>query len=329
MWTLPSAPGTPSAVSTVAGQATVSWAAATDDRATSLTYTVFRDGGPTPVGSVTSASTGTVSFVDVGLAADSVHTWTVRASDGTNTGPSSAASEPVTIIGGTPGLLAQSNFSAGLAGWTGVTNLTVDAGVGSPGDAPPSARVQASNAAATARLALSNTSTAACTEVDLRVTSIGGTANWAPLKVRNAAGSSVGRVWVSPAGAVSVRADVTGAQFTTARTFTFGTWNRVGLCVTIGSQGSLRLTVDGATVGTWAANTGTSPIAGGADRRQRPPDGHRELGPHHGRGRWVGRDGRWLGGPGTGPGHHPARSGHKVMVEAEPRGEPWEEQRWQ
>ena len=48
--TPPSAPGTPTATSTASGRATMSWAAATDDRATSLTYSVFRDGGTTPIG---------------------------------------------------------------------------------------------------------------------------------------------------------------------------------------------------------------------------------------------------------------------------------------
>ena len=60
--------------------------------------------------------------------------------------------------------------------------------------------------------------------------------NYAPLKLRNGAGSSIGRIWVSSAGQLSVRADVTGAQFTTAATVAPGTWNRLGLCVTVGTQ---------------------------------------------------------------------------------------------
>ncbi len=279
----PSAPGTPTATSTVSGQATVVWPAATDDRATTLTYSVFRDAGSTPIGTVSGGTTGTVSFTDTGLTPGSVHTWRVQASDGPNTGPTSASSAPVTIAGGGgPTVLAQTSFANGLTGWTGVSNLTVDSATGSPSDAPPSARVQVTNAIGTGRLALSTPSTAACTEVDVRITSVGTGVNYAPLKLRNGAGSSIGRIWVSSAGQLSVRADVTGAQFTTAATVAPGTWNRLGLCVTVGTQGSLRLVLNGTTVGTWSANTGTSPYTRGADRGQRPPHGNGPLGPAHG-----------------------------------------------
>ena len=59
--TPPSAPGQPAGTSTVAGRADLTWARATDDIATSLTYSIFRDGGATAVGQVTSAA-ATVSF---------------------------------------------------------------------------------------------------------------------------------------------------------------------------------------------------------------------------------------------------------------------------
>ena len=93
----PSAPGTPVGTSTVAGRVDLTWAAATDDRATTLTYRVFIDDGTTPVGTIPGSTSGTVSFSQTGLAGGSVHTWHVVASDGTNTGPSSAPSEAVTV----------------------------------------------------------------------------------------------------------------------------------------------------------------------------------------------------------------------------------------
>ena len=98
----PSVPGRPTATSTIAGRADVSWAASTDDRATSLTYSVYRDGGGSPIGTVVGGTSGTISYADIGLAADSVHTYRVRASDGVNQSGLSATSDPVTIAGGDP-----------------------------------------------------------------------------------------------------------------------------------------------------------------------------------------------------------------------------------
>ena len=259
--TPPSAPGAPVGVSTVPGQASLTWAAATDDRATSLTYSVFRDGGSTPVATVPGGTTGTIAFTDTGLEFGSTHRWSVRASDGINTGAYSALSAAVTIAGGgTSQVLAGSDFTNGLAGWTNVQNMTVDAAVGSPTDEAPSARTQVASAAGTARLRLSATAMAACAEVDTRVTSVTGT-GFALLKLRNSVGSALGRVVVSSTGALSVRADVSGTTIPTPAVIAPGTWHRVGLCATIGTAGSLSLRVDGVQVGTWAANTGTSAIA--------------------------------------------------------------------
>ncbi|MCU1361457.1 MAG: domain containing protein [Ilumatobacteraceae bacterium] len=261
--TPPSAPGKPAGTSTVSGIARLTWAAATDDTATSLTYSVYRDADPTAVGTVVGGVTGTISFDDTGLAPGSVHTWTVTASDGPNTGASSPASDPVTISAVTTGptIVAQTDFTNGLTGWTGVSNLTIDNTVGSPTDEAPSLRVQASNQVATGRLALSTPSTSVCADFDFRATSVSSADKYAPLKLRSSSGASVGRIWISNTGSLRVRADVTGAEFATTSVVAPGTWHRLGLCTTIGTTGSLSLRVDGVTVGTWAANTGTSPVA--------------------------------------------------------------------
>ena len=83
--TPPTAPGTPTAASTVSGRVDLSWAASTDDRATTLTYRVFRDGGASLAGTVSSSSVGQVTWSDTGRTPGAVHTYTVEASDGTNT----------------------------------------------------------------------------------------------------------------------------------------------------------------------------------------------------------------------------------------------------
>lgn len=93
----PTQPGQPVGTATSATAATVTWGASTDDQVHNIVYNVYRDGGSTPVGQVTSASTTTVSFNDTGMAQGSTHTWTVQASDGTNLSPMSEVSDPVTL----------------------------------------------------------------------------------------------------------------------------------------------------------------------------------------------------------------------------------------
>ncbi len=258
----PTAPGQPAGTSTTPGSADLTWQAATDDRATTLTYRVFRDGGATPIATLSGPATGTIAFSDTGLEPGSIHTWTVDASDGTNQGPLSAASDPVTIATGPPPptVLAQTGFEAGLTGWTGVRGLTVDAATGSPLDAPPSILASVTAAAGTAQLALSATAPAVCARIDLRLESFTGS-RYAALKLRTAAGASVARIWVEPTGRLLVRADRTGTTLTTTATIGVNQWHRVQLCARTGAGGSLRLDLDGATVGSWAADAGLDPLA--------------------------------------------------------------------
>lgn len=94
--TAPTAPGKPTATASSSTVADLVWAASTDN-ATSLVYTIYRDGGTTPVGRVTSSSQATVSFTDVDLAPGSTHTWRVQANDGENLSPFSPTSDPLTM----------------------------------------------------------------------------------------------------------------------------------------------------------------------------------------------------------------------------------------
>jgi len=260
----PSAPGTPSGTSTVAGRADLTWPAATDDRATTLTYHVFMDGDGTPVGSVSGPTSGAISFSQSGLAGDSVHTWTVSAFDGTNEGPLSAASNPVTIAAASSGppVLVENDFTNGLTGWTSVSGLTVDSTTGSPTNAPPSARAARTNQAGSGQLALPSATTEACTAFDVRVASVSGTNRTALTKLRAANGASIARVQIDSGRHVTVRADVPGTMLSpqTATTLSLNTWYRLRLCVSVATAGSLRLEVNGAVVGSWNANTGTSPF---------------------------------------------------------------------
>lgn len=90
----PSAPGQPVATAVDARHVSLSWARATDNAATSLVYSVYRNGGATPIGTVQSAAT-TVTFLDAAVSPDTDYDYTIVANDGVQDGPPSLASNTV------------------------------------------------------------------------------------------------------------------------------------------------------------------------------------------------------------------------------------------
>ena len=93
----PTAPGRPSLVSATFNTITIEFSPADDDQAANLLYRVYKDGGSTPVGVVSSsASSGTVQYTDGGMLPGETHTYEVSADDGTNEGPRSPVSDPLT-----------------------------------------------------------------------------------------------------------------------------------------------------------------------------------------------------------------------------------------
>jgi arylsulfatase A-like enzyme len=253
----PTVPGTPSGTSTAAGQIALTWAASTDDRATTLAYRVYRDDGATPVGSVSSASTTTVSFTDTGLAPGSVHTYRVDAFDGTNASAESAASDPITVASA-PATIFSDSFGSGLSAWTSVTNLTLDPTRFPPTGAAPSVRAAVSGVNAFARHTLPSTYPSLCMREAVNLQSIG-TQAVALLKLRTAGNVSVGRVFASPTRILNVRADVSGTTLYSGKTLPSG-WNTIEACATTGTAGSWQLFLNGTRIGDWTANNGTAPI---------------------------------------------------------------------
>lgn len=112
----PTAPGTASGLSVTANTIDLEWSAATDDVSNQLSYEVFRDGGQTPVGTVSSGGPQ-VTFQDTGLSAGAAHSYTVRAvDDAGNIGPLSQASDPIPVPDlqppSAPGTLVTQNTNA-------------------------------------------------------------------------------------------------------------------------------------------------------------------------------------------------------------------------
>ena len=257
----PTAPGAPTADSTIVGQVDLEWSAANDDRATTLTYLVYRDDGPTPIGSVTGGITGLIRFTDAPLTPGAIHTYTVAAFDGVNLGAASAASDPVTVfepVGGPPALLTE-DFTDGLSGWTVSGAVTIDPALGS--SSAPSLAVTPNGSRADARRPLTTASSDACIAADVLVTSVTGTSRYSLVKARNISGSSMARLEVDQSGALSVRADAVGTVYRTAQVLPFGSWHRVALCVTAGSAGTIRAELDGTTIGSWNVSSGSQPMA--------------------------------------------------------------------
>ena len=253
----PSAPGTPTGTSTRAGQIDLSWAAASDDRATSLSYRVFRDGGSSPVGTVQGPATGTVTFTDPGLPPGSVHTYTVDAFDGTNRGPLSGVSAAITVASGQAVIFAD-DFTAGFANWSGVTNLTIDNATG--GVAPPSARSQLTSVPDYAFKNLTGGPfSSVCMSTRVNVASIG-SSTVTVLRLRTAANGNVIRVFANQSGLLYAKSDVSGTQKWSGVAIGSG-WHTIELCGTVGASTTWDLSRDGTViVNDWVANTGTTGV---------------------------------------------------------------------
>ena len=251
----PTIPGQPSAVSAVPGTVDLTWQASTDDVATTLSYSIFRDGASVPVGTVTSSSTGSVTFRDTGLAGGAVHTYEVAASDGFNTSERSAASDPVTVQ--TPSSIFADGFDAGFAAWTQVSGFTLDTTDGAP--TAPSARAQMSASRAWAHKALGATYPTLCASfrVNLASTTDGGSL----IRLRTAPDGPIIRIAVNSSRVLSLRSDVSGNQISSATTLPLGTWTHLELCGSPGASGSWSLFRNGTRIiGPWTQNTGTQPV---------------------------------------------------------------------
>ena len=98
--TSPTRPGKPTGVSNTSSSIDLQWAASSDGANPTLTYLVYRDALPNPVGQVVSSSNTTVNFTDNGLTPESVHSYTVVATDGALASSPSDASDPITVLAG-------------------------------------------------------------------------------------------------------------------------------------------------------------------------------------------------------------------------------------
>ena len=247
--TPPTTPGAPTGTSQTKDSINVAWSGSFDD-SLPITYRVYRDGNPTPIGQTTATN-----LTDTGLAQGSIHTYTVDAVDSVNNVSSmSPASAPIQVAS----LIFVDDFSSGdLSQWTSVTRLTIDGTQGSP--AAPSALGSpvAQSAFANKDFAISYPSL--CTSVNVNATSFGG--NSIDLfRLRTATGGAIVKVFANASGILTVRSDFAATQQSSGVALGSG-WHNVELCGTVGSSSTWDLYRDGAKiVNAWSANSGTTPI---------------------------------------------------------------------
>ena len=253
----PSQPGKPSGSSSTPSTIQLTWGASLDAVDTTLTYRVYRDGGPSPVGQVTSSSTTTVSFSDTGLDPGSSHTYVVDAEDDSgNVSDPSAASDPITVVSAVT--VFSDHFDAGLGSWTQISGIAIDAGDGDA--APPSARADAAGTKAVMYHDLGSNHQTLCLSENVKLSSIG--ANSVVLmRLRTAANGAIGRVYVSSSRVIWLRSDVSGVQLSSGVALPLGTWSNLEICGTIGTAGSWQLYLDGTSIlGPWTSDSGTTQI---------------------------------------------------------------------
>jgi hypothetical protein len=247
--TPPTTPGTPTAQSPTAGKVDLDWTASTDD-ASPITYRVYRDGDPTPVGETTATS-----YSDVGLAAGSTHTYTVDAVDPSdNASAMSGASDPVTV---TAVIFADEFTSGELSRWTDVTSMTIDGTTGALTE--PSLRGSPSAETAFASKDFDLTYPSACASMNVNAADLGGS-SVDLFRLRTADGGPIAKAFVNASGNLGVRSDVSGDQLTPGVDLGSG-WHEVELCGTVGAAGAWDLYRDGVKiVNGWVADTGSDPI---------------------------------------------------------------------
>ena len=252
----PTTPGKPAGSSPAAGTITINWAASTD-ASPPITYSVYRDGNPTAIGSTTSTS---FTDTDAGiLTPGSSHTYTVDAVDSLNPNTRSQMSplsDPITVAAASV-TFADDFSSNDFTKWSGSTRLTIDNSTG--GVAAPSARAAVTAQTAFAYKNLSGTFSTMCMSANVNAASFG--ANYPTLlKLRTAANGPIVRVFANASGVLYVKSDVSNLQFWSGSALGSG-WHNIELCGTVGASGTWDLYRDGSKiVNAWTANTGTTPV---------------------------------------------------------------------
>jgi hypothetical protein len=258
-WTIDTtAPSTPSGVTATASTGTsvqVGWNASTD--ATGVTaYDILRDGAP--VGSVGGA---TLTFTDGTVSAGTTYQYSVTARDGaTNTSAASAAVS-VTTPAGTPPVFSDGFESGNFSAWTSSSGLVAQSAFVHSGSF--AAEGNTTVGATYAKKTLPSTYADGYSRVSFSLLSASSQVNL--LRLRTAADSSLGYVFVTATGQVGLRNDVGATTTMSSAVAAPGSgWHTVELHMVVNGAGSsIEVWLDGtklADASPSGVNLGTSPI---------------------------------------------------------------------
>ena len=249
----PSVPGGVTATATSPFSAQVDWTASTDDVAVTG-YDVFRDGVPfASVGAVT-------TYTDTTVLPASTHDYAVRARDAA--GNLSALSTPaasVTTPAAAPPLFADGFESGNFAAWTSNGGLVVEGTDVRSGGFAAEGNTTTGNVFA--KKTLGATQSDAYSRVAFEVKSQVSQVNL--LRMRDAAGVSIGYVYVTAAGQLAFHNDTTAVN-TVSSVLPGAGWHAVELHLNVnGAASTVEVWLDGVAVPALSSSTvtlGTSPV---------------------------------------------------------------------
>jgi hypothetical protein len=255
-WTVDtSPPSTPAPTATPASPTSVNvtWPAASDNVGVSA-YDVTRNGA-----ALTTVAGTTTSFTDNTAAPNTNYTYAVRARDAAGNQSAFGAAAPVTTPPPPTPVFADGFESGNASAWTSAVGLTVETSTVHSGTW--AAEGNTTNGATYAKKTLPGTYTDAYARVYFDIKSFTDQVNL--LRLRDAAGNSLGYLFVNTSGALAFHDDVTALSTTSTTTVGPG-WHALELHMLVNGTTS--------TVGAWlddvpvsalssnAANLGTAPV---------------------------------------------------------------------
>jgi ubiquinone biosynthesis protein Coq4/chitodextrinase len=250
----PTVPAGVSANATSPFSVDVTWSPSTDDVQVAG-YDVLRDDAV--IGSVGSATT---SFTDASVLASTTYGYTVRARDASNNVSAASATASATTPAAATPIFADGFESGTLAAWTSSSGLTPEStDVRTGGFAVEG---NTANGNTFARKTLSSTFADGYARVAFELKSQVSQVNL--LRMRDAAGNSLGYVYVSTTGALGFHDDALNTNTLSATTIGAG-WHVLELHLGVnGTAGTVEVWLDSVLVGDLSAvgtaNVGTAPV---------------------------------------------------------------------
>jgi hypothetical protein len=250
----PSVPTGVSAIATSPFSVDVGWSPSTDN-VSIAGYDVLRDGAV-----IASVGASTTSFTDGSVLASTTYGYTVRARDASNNLSAASATASVTTPAGATPVFADGFESGNLSAWTSSAGLVVENTDVRTGAF--AAEGNTTNGNTFARKTLSATYTNAYARLGFELKSQVSQVNL--LRLRDAAGTSIGYLYVSTGGKLAFHNDTLNTN-TVSTTSVGSGWHALELHLGInGTAGTVEVWLDNvriadlSNVGT--ANVGTAPV---------------------------------------------------------------------